>query len=233
MIKGLPKQIRKIITLVPVWGRHFILEQCIESLRNQTLPSTIILIVSCPDDIAFAIKHGLAYTIVDNKPLSKKFQRGYDCIKDLPIEAVVMCGSDDLLSKEWNATCYEKIRNGYDFVGKDQHYIQNMLDDKLYLLKYADEMPWMPRDLRKMYLVGSGRMIAKGILDKIGWKLYEDNKESGLDLNSTIILRRNGAKCCNLKEDCFIMSVKKDWAAINGIERMKENPNILLSPRFV
>lgn len=227
-IYNLPLEIKKVITIIPVWGRHFILEQCINSLKE----TTIICVVSNLEDRQFARQHGCAFVFVENRPLSRKFQHAYDCINQsnfkMLITAVMMCGSDDVLSANWIPSCLKEIENGYDYVGKDEHFIYDTNTSITYSLRYREEIPWMPNEFRPFYLLGSGRMISVEFLNKIGWQLYTENKESGLDLSSTVVLYKNGAKHYNIKNnDCFIVSIKKDWDSITGIEKMRNNRSVI------
>jgi hypothetical protein len=233
------KSPNKILAVVPVLGRHLVLEECIGCIQYQTEKTDILLLVSNDEDTEFAKKMKLKYVYVENNPLSKKFQRGVDFAKILNIKYMMFVGSDDFLTKNWVKECKRMLDNKpYNVIGKSSHYIYDFVNNSYYIRTYvSDNLRYIPQMLRKNWSLGTGRLIKSSILDRIDWTLFKRDIDKGLDGESGLILYKGGATFGLISKENFL-SIRDDWDCItkmaeisstntNAITRIKAfNPEI-------
>lgn len=210
---------RQILTIIPVLGRHNILKLCIEALLLQTIKTDILLLVSNHDDVNFAKSLNIKYVFVENNPLSFKFQKGVEYAKYLDAKYIMFVGSDDLLTKRWIEECIITMEDKeLDVVGKNLHYIYDSIRDTRYIRKYvADNLINIPKNIRKQWCLGSGRLIKNTILEIIDWKLFKKELDRGLDAESGLILHRGGAKFGIINKENFL-SIRDDWECITKMD---------------
>jgi hypothetical protein len=218
-----------VVCLIAMWGRQELVQININLLQNQTKKCKILLVVSSEEDKKFAMKNkGVDWIYTENKPLGKKWQVGLAECKKYNPNAVLINGSDDLLSLNWVETCYHYIhQDKYDIVGKSNWYILDIIKKIPYKLKYVDSN----------ILLGAGRMISRSILDEINWELFPIDQNRGLDTYCNKVLNYHHAKrlICNLSK-IFIISLKGEYDTLNSIElileKNKKIHNIVLQPKY-
>ena len=155
-----------VVCLIGIWERLELVKINIDLLKKQTMPCKILLIVSSQKDKQFAIQNKVDWIYTDNKPLGRKWQIGLDECKKYNPNAVLINGSDDLLSTNWVKTCYHYIHNKqFDIVGKSNWYLLDLIEKTPYKLMYKNAN----------ILLGAGRMISRNILDQVNWNLFPLN----------------------------------------------------------
>ena len=83
------------------------------------------------------IYNSIDYIYTNNLPLGRKWQIGLQECKKYNPNAVLINGSDDLLSLDWVKTCYYYIiKYNYDIVGKSNWYILDLIKKSPYSLTY-------------------------------------------------------------------------------------------------
>ncbi len=140
-----------VVCLIAMWGRQELVQINIDCLKKQTKVPKIVLVISTDDDKEFAIRNNVHWVYTDNQPLGKKWQIGLEECKKFNPNAILINGSDDILSLNYVKNCYQYIQNGYDVVGKNNWYILDLLKVKPYNLQYKN----------KNLLIGEGRMISR------------------------------------------------------------------------
>jgi hypothetical protein len=92
----------KIKVLTALWGRPEITH--LFALGIQRLKTkfdlSVTATVSTEEDEAIALYHGFKPVFCDNQPLGNKWNEGYRTIKDEDWDALLIMGSDDLISNE-------------------------------------------------------------------------------------------------------------------------------------
>lgn len=201
-----------VVCLIGVWGRLDLVKINIDLLKKQTKKCKILLIVSCPKDKIFAIKNKVDWVYTCNKPLGKKWQIGLDECKKYNPNAILINGSDDLLSLNWVETCYNYInKQNYDIVGKSNWYVLDLINKVPYRFKYKNDR----------LLLGAGRMISRNILDEINWSLFPLNKNRGLDSYCNKILNQHNATRLVLQMNkIFVISLKGKYDTLNSLEQL-------------
>jgi len=209
-----------IVTMVPVHGRHKILSKVLNALKKQSLKTYIVCVTSTKEDYLFCIDQGCidhVGTVINypNKPLSTKHQKALNYIKKLKPNAVMICGSDDILTPNWVNECYTQILLGNDIVGKKYHYIWDVLTNTIYKNIYKAD-----------FHIGAGKMLSSNILFKVQWHMYSFSRNSSLDYYSNLILQTQNPKNYFLtNQDENIISVKKDWKTITSLNDIQNAKN--------
>lgn len=124
---------------------------------------------------------GWHYVEAENSPLGAKFNAALAAARELEPDAVVVIGSDDLLSdRVWTAynAC---LGRGYPYAG--------LSDCMFYDLESRRFVHWLGYTCRRPDPIGLGRMIAKPLLEAVDWRLWKDDVVRGLDSCMTSILR--------------------------------------------
>jgi len=203
-----------VVCLIGVWGRLDLVKINIDLLKRQTKKCKILLIVSCPKDKKFAIDNGVEWVYTENQPLGRKWQVGLDACKKYNPNAILINGSDDLLSLNWVEKCYHYIVNQhYDIVGKSNWYILDLVDKKPYRFKYRNSR----------ILLGAGRMISRSILDELNWSLFPLHKSKGLDTYcNTILNQHNATRLVLNTNDIFVVSLKGKYDTLNSMSKILE-----------
>lgn len=215
-----------VVCIIAVWGRNKAVRANVELLSRQTKKVFTILIVSTEEDQNLAkelkekYRNQLDYIFSVNQPLGLKWQNGIAAARRFSPKAVLINGSDDLLSINWVNRCFREIQEGYDQVGKNKWYFYDVKNRTIYSSKYIHAQ--VSKD-KTPYTVGAGRMISAKILDKLDWNLYPIEKPKGLDTHSLRTLLANGAKVKIINdENIFMISVKGDWDMITNVNKIKK-----------
>lgn len=188
----------KVACLVAAYKREKILDLCLKSLKQQTHPIDVFVVGSNKEEEEVVKENGCFFIHSENKPLSNKWQKGVDFIKEKNVyDALMIVGSDDLLSKKYVEKAIKHTPN-FSLIGKSQWFIlrkskdyKSNIVDNLYELKYD-----MPKILEPL---GSGRVYSKAFLDKINWKLFFSGENSLLDTHAFM-------KIFSLKEKFLIIN---------------------------
>lgn len=207
-----------IVVLIPVWGRNKILNSVVSSLRQQTQSCTILCVVSTVQDARYCISLNADICYCPNYPLGRKYQMGVFEARKYNPQALMVLGSDDLLSYTYIEKSMAYIDKGYDFIGKKQWYIFSSIND-VYLASYTGK--------HSSRYLGAGRTYSKYFLDKIGWKIFDIHKNSGLDYRGERLAYFQKAKMVALNENTYVFSFKGNWKMIHSLENIKRSTNMM------
>lgn len=201
-----------VVCLIGIWERLELVQINIDLLKKQTMRCKILLIVSSQKDKQFAIQNKVDWIYTENKPLGRKWQIGLDECKKYNPNAILINGSDDLLSTNWVKTCYHYIhKKKYDIVGKSNWYLLDLIAKSPYKLMYRNAN----------ILLGAGRMISRNILDEINWNLFPLNQNRGLDTYCNIIFNKNYAKRLVISSPkIFVISLKGKYDTLNTVDEI-------------
>lgn len=103
----------------------------------------------------------------ENQPLSDKWQHGLKSLKQDDFDALMIVGSDDLITPAYLDACKYLIGAGADYVYLPGCYFYDTSTDR---------MIWAqaPR-------LGMGRCISRSLIERLDWQLWEPGLERGLD----------------------------------------------------
>jgi len=122
-----------------------------------------------------AERNNFNYIETPNLPLNKKHNNVLLETKKFNPDAVVLIGSDDIISKEVIYEYIKSIQHGVEYMGFSDLYFY---DDGLHYFTGYDSS-------KKDITLGAGRFFSKEFLDKIKWDLWGDvPRNRGLDTAS-------------------------------------------------
>lgn len=179
-----------MITIVTAaWKRPKRFELCLRNWTNLD-PKPIIAVCGSPDDpetARLAKEYGCLYFEIDNLPLGRKHNHGIESAARQVGEGYFLIeGSDDLISqKMWDYYNrfegeYLAIRDFYAYNIPDRRYIhwQGFTDKR-----------------RENEPIGSGKLIRYDVLEKAGFRPFNDKKNRGLDGAVHASIMKTGAEC--------------------------------------
>jgi asparagine synthase (glutamine-hydrolysing) len=222
----------KIVVVIAFTGRYGILEENVKLLNMQTEDNVgIVLVGSSNNDLNFLKNisskyNNVYYAMVANNPCGLKWQTGTYYARLFNPDAIMILGSDDLLSLNYIKQFYEYIENGYDLVGKKRWFSISYGDPKIYKVSYTNKVE---------ISLGAGRMYSKKILDKCDWKLFEFLRDRCLDdLGYFSVKKKSGKLFIDNDENVCVLSVKGNWDQFNPFDKIieaskKDNPSITIT----
>lgn len=162
----------KIGLLTAIWGRPRLTELV---LRYYAEYFWHIYVVASPDDnnpvkwldIPFDVKPQVI--MHPNQPLSDKWQAGISAIEDddIDIDAVMIVGSDDLVTPKYLEACMYLMQNGADYI-----YLPGC---------YFYDAPTKRMIWGQAERLGLGRCISRRLLDRLDWQPWPEGLTHGLD----------------------------------------------------
>ena len=181
-------QLFKITILTCVWKRPE-LTQCVlsyyqklkEELKEE-FEINLLAIGSEGKKSKIACQNsGFDYVEYQNKPLSDKWEIGINECKKYESDAVIIVGSDDLLSRETIQFLSKKIKEGQLVVGLKDMYLYDSSLMKLYHWQGYENDPKQSMN-RGLESIGMGRCISRKLLEKLDYSIWKDMKiDKGLD----------------------------------------------------
>ena len=231
----LEKNRSNTVTFIPVWKRHELLIESINSVKYQTEECKLLAICSSNEDYEFIKSLNIDCILTINLPLGKKYQLGFEFSKLYYPKNVIILGSDDILSKNYIENINKYI-NKYDIVGLRNWKINEIHENKIYELEYChkiknynnklfwgsknvniskifnSEIEGFSANLLKEFpfSIGAGRSIGYNILNKIKWQLYPNAKKMLDTLSLYNLLILNKATYKTIKSSNFYITSLKD-----------------------
>ena len=151
---------------------------------------------------------GFRYAEAPNEPLSGKWNAGMRLMQELEPDAVMITGSDDVISAPYIEAATREIAKGADYVMFDTLCCYDMDTCRAYLSNPAR--------------MGAGRVLSRRLLDECNWQPWPDGLERRLDggmdeklspspLTQRIIRadRLDGALCVDIKSSGNMWSFDK------------------------
>jgi ABC-type polysaccharide/polyol phosphate transport system ATPase subunit len=146
---------------------------------------------------------GFHYFEHENQPMSKKWQYGLEMTKQYDPDAVIIMGSDDIITRKILEFYVEKITQKYVLIGMKDFYIYEISLKKLAHWRGYGEL----NDAHRMdETIGLGRCLARSLLDKIEFDIW-----GGLELTRNL----DGAMTNRLKEFGIFPVSDKECPIIN------------------
>jgi hypothetical protein len=189
----------KIAVVVPFYKRHRLTSLCFKRLLSQSKKLKFDVVVAGSEgEDSKKIAKGLKYIEVENQPLGKKLNALLnECRK---YDGVIIIGSDDFMSDS-----IIKMYQQMD-ISKEVYYSFN----DIYI--YSSRLGIIKSDFdytRAGNGIGVARLYTKSTLEKMNYKIWEDNRPKGLDGNADKRLRAKGIKEIQLDlGNHFLIDVK-------------------------
>ena len=198
-----------ICTAIPVFGREALLRVTIERLYYQADDIEVFCIGDGVNEKRVCEETGAHWIEHKNYPLGAKWQTGLDYIRDHcpECEAFLYIGSSDWVSDNWTETMIKHLLAGYDMAGKEEIFFLDIAaGNKKRMLRWPGYM-----DVRMGETIGTGRLISRGILDKLDWQLFDRYLDNTLDASMQARIKNTGGRIkLEVSEDVRALSISTD-----------------------
>lgn len=175
-----------------------------------------------------AESHGAYYVEVENKPLGAKWQAALGLARQFRPDAVLVLGSDNVCNDALLRFWAERLALGDEYIGLFDAYQWN---PSVGTLVHWDGY----EGLRAGEPIGSSRCFSRGLLDRLGWHLWEPGYNRGLDWSATKRLETLRHRTCfvtQVDRPLKHLGIKVDGAMSPSLHRHKTcrrlDPQILL-----
>jgi len=173
-----------IIVVTPFYKRENIFKIFLKHLKKNkedgiNLHAILIGSNSIENEKEIVESYGFEYVYFKNKPLSNKWNYGVSLLKKYDFKYLVVLGSDDIISTNLlNRLIKIMDNNNYDVCGLKDIYFYDINDNiGVHWTGYNEKSG------RLGETVGSGRFYTKKLIEYLNYKLWDDNKNNGLDIN--------------------------------------------------
>jgi hypothetical protein len=172
----------KILVYLAVWKRPEITEICFQGIKRlQAHPDyeiQALAVISEVDMIPLCEKYSIQWVMTENYHVGRKKNFGLQACKDFDFDFLMEIGSDDLVLNSL-LDDYKKFMVKYDFSGVRE-------------MGFIDTETGSCRRWSSATVYGAGRLISRKALDMVGWRLWRDNQDKGLDVMSIVTLHKKG-----------------------------------------
>ena len=176
----------RLVALVPLWRRHELARIVLSRLHRQGIP---VVCVGSEGETSerLARECGADYIEADNSPLGGKFNAGLAHARRAEPDAVLVLGSDNLVTDEYLAALRRLVAAGHDYIGlRDGYVYEHEWDHLVHWPGYIG--------IREGEPLGSGRCFSRQLLDRLNWELWDDLAERGLDWTTTARMSEVGIR---------------------------------------
>lgn len=158
----------KIGLLTAIWGRPRLTELVLRYYEGMPIDIRTA-IYSDEDPIEFRCNDkDFQFCEYDNSPLSNKWNAGINNFQwEDDLSAVIIVGSDDLITPEYIESCKYLLSQGAEYIYMDGAYFYDAQSGRM-IWGYAERL-------------GLGRCISRSLLDRMNWRLWPEGLERGLD----------------------------------------------------
>lgn len=186
----------KVVTVIPCWRRPEVTDLCFQNLQwftssVKTWDVKAVAVIS-PDDpsssklLTLCSRYGVRPVFYRNLPLGEKMNAGIHWVfKNMDFDYFMNLGSDDLIHPSIEGLYEPYIKATNLFFGIDNLWFWELNTGECHHFRaYNDTMK----------AIGAGRMIHRGLLksffDIKVWPIYSNDKERGLDTDSSNNIQR-------------------------------------------
>lgn len=171
----------KILIYLAVWKRPQITELCFLGINRlrRSFNVEALAVISEESMIPLCEKYDIHWVMYKNLPLGEKKNFGLKRAKFFEFDYLMEIGSDDLVLDELVEDYLENYVGKHDFFG---------ITDCLWL----DTAFRGCRRIQSPAMYGAGRMISRAALEKVGWEMWADSVNRGMDNNSIFRLTKKG-----------------------------------------
>lgn len=165
---------KKILILLPIWGRESIVKICFDNLKDlqKDFNIEVLCVVSEQWAKILAFEYGFKYVNAPNECLGTKMNIGVEESLKYQYDYLMNLGSDDIITKELFEIYEPLFKENYPFFGGTRLTI---IDSKSKRLKTTDYQA----------MIGAGRCIRKDVLkDVLEIQPMYSKIQRGLDFNS-------------------------------------------------
>ncbi len=232
----LPEEELDFAIVIAFFGRHEILDLVVrELMRLRKCGFTVGIFLVCSEETDFEFARdlrdklgGIGVRTTPNHPLGRKWQAGVDFARQWKPKHLVITGSDDLISTNFLNHAAELLSDngpagGFEFAAPASWFLyevddESLLQGSLWELSYRN-----PSSIP----LGAGRVYSSRLLDRFDWKLFDEERNSGLDNQGfQQVINVRGRTVLIPSQKGVILSVKGGWRALNPTDKILSVPTI-------
>jgi hypothetical protein len=176
--------------LIPLWKRPAITRICLQTL--QYFEQDILCIVSRTEDAELCQELGVDYCWYPNEQLGAKWNHGLFISKPMKWDYLVTLGSDDIVKESL-----------FDFYQTNQDVL---ITDKIHFVDIYTGRATITTRAR----VGAGRRISRRVIEACNYKLWTDDRNRSLDMDSNAKIVRAGFGTTETHTDPHIVGLKSE-----------------------
>jgi len=180
---------KNIVAVIPVHGRRSLVKYTIERLLKKNGCSAVICVGDNAEDQITCTKAGAMWVQFANQPLGAKWNAGFVAARNLAPDGVLFVGSSDWVSDNWLSMA--DLLDKYDLIGKPDFYLLDISNGNKRMCHWPGYTG--PREGEP---IGIGRIISARVLEKIGWKPFDDYAIKSMDHTMYKKIEEHGKICC-------------------------------------
>ena len=207
------------IICIAIWNRHTILKKIVTLVNSYKLNFNVgfvLMYSQKKDNNLFPNHKNVHFFYTPNQPLGSKWLAGIYHSQLFNPKAVMILGSDDLVSEKYITEGYLNITiNNFDFCYSESWLLYSESNKQLYWQKYSQ--PYK--------IVGAGRIFSSKFLNKIDNKIYDPTIRRGLD-NTFTRIKKQKDPVCYVMRDVGILLYKGNWECISKLETLLISKNL-------
>jgi len=224
----LQSDVYDMIMCIPFTGRYEILELVIdEFFKAEKHRLAVCLAGSCDEDYLFAKRMNdkyehISYQQCPNFPLGRKAQLSLNLAKQADCHAVIMNGSDDVVSPDYIEACIDYIELGdVDFIAPLIWYTYNAaIGSSTYGAIWRTHY----RGRAAGSSLGAGRVYSTKFLKEIEYDIFALKADIHLDSKMEKASAKGKIKIIHpSRDDGCIVSVKGNWEKLHEVEGLLDN----------
>ncbi len=166
----------KIVVPIPVHGRLLLLAITIRRLYEVNGVHKVVCVGDDPKARRICEDLGAEWVECDNRKLGRKWNAGFKACQKYDPDGVLFAGSSDWISENYLPDAIPYL-DKYAMIGKLGCHFADVASSGIRVVRWDG----YGEGQRAKEPIGIGRLLSKSILDKIGWKPFEDHLNSSLD----------------------------------------------------
>lgn len=155
---------------------------------------------------------GYEYVEHPNRPFSSKHIAGLERLRELDVDAVIKIGSDDLFDVAYLERVRDELKLGADYIEHGSIYFYHLASNQAFYTQSSE--------------CGDGRVMARSLLDRIDWEVWEPGKQRSVDQMQTASCRpaaENHVRIEDIREEGLVGMDCKSQTNIWSYDYLRSN----------
>jgi hypothetical protein len=196
-------------------GRPQVLQMWLSQIaRIRTTLDTYFpaVVTSGEEDRAICEQYHVQHCTMPNKPVTRKWNRSLKYLKDIGADYIMILGSDDFISAELVQNTVAQMDKGIDVIGINTlHFYcaQGVDKGKLSRMERPKGSP----------LLGVAKTVSSRVLDQCDWKLWNEDKNWGMDSIATKTIRQYAKSYATVEGMVVDVKTKQNLNSFNVFKR--------------
>jgi hypothetical protein len=155
---------------------------CAQIMRLRKELDTYIpaVVVSDISDVNICYRYGVHHISYTEKPVTDKWNRAMTYMQSIGVDAVMITGSDDIMSTDFYRKTLEQVELGIDLIGVESIY---------FFCGQGRDRGQMTK-LTGKAMLGIGKTISKSVLDMADWNIWRVKKDWGMDAIASKVIKQ-------------------------------------------